>query len=433
MASFPHAVNEDAIAPSYLVSELRPPSGPPRGLKSGCEVRAVAWSPDGTFVAWAQGPRGTVRLLPWSPRLNNLSLSCVHGCHWPRPSGSGEVIADGDGAVVEGGDGNDVGGRTIECGETVWSLALGSPLPGKTSRCINIEFHRFRFDDDALVLATGLASGRIKIWDVFTGKFLLYLMDHTAIVQDLTFAPDGSLMLVSASRDKTLRVWDLKDDGNMVKVLKGHHKWVNASAFSLDASMLCSVGAGKSVLLWEMEHFTLLRRLEGHLNDVVACEFSPDGALLATASHDTRCILWDPYTGTAVASFGHLFPAPSPIFAGGANYHWVRAVAFSRDGLHVASLADDGLLRFWHVGDDSAPVAVANVPNGQCCAFSPNGHVLLAGRQDGGVGVWAAPRDVGPLQHLCRMSLRRVSTQQVDAMADTLPGKMHRYLTYRSS
>lgn len=38
-------------------------------------------------------------------------------------------------------------------------------------------------------------------------------MDHTDVVRDLTFAPDGSLMLVSASTDKTLRVWDLKDDG----------------------------------------------------------------------------------------------------------------------------------------------------------------------------------------------------------------------------
>lgn len=42
---------------------------------------------------------------------------------------------------------------------------------------------------------------------------LLNLMDHTDVVRDLTFAPDGSLMLVSASTDKTLRVWDLKDDG----------------------------------------------------------------------------------------------------------------------------------------------------------------------------------------------------------------------------
>lgn len=51
------------------------------------------------------------------------------------------------------------------------------------------------------------------IWLFLSGKLLLNLMDHTDLVRDLTFAPDGSLMLVSASRDKTLRVWDLKDDG----------------------------------------------------------------------------------------------------------------------------------------------------------------------------------------------------------------------------
>lgn len=50
-----------------------------------------------------------------------------------------------------------------------------------------------------------------RVW--FPGTLLLNLMDHTDIVRDLTFAPDGSLMLVSASTDKTLRVWDLKDDG----------------------------------------------------------------------------------------------------------------------------------------------------------------------------------------------------------------------------
>uniref|UniRef100_A0A3Q3WTV2 Uncharacterized protein n=1 Tax=Mola mola TaxID=94237 RepID=A0A3Q3WTV2_MOLML len=72
-------------------------------------------------------------------------------------------------------------------------------------------------------------------------------MDHTSIVRDLTFAPDGSLMLVSASIDKTLRVWDLKDDGNMVKVLRGHQNWVYSCAFSPDSSILCSVGAGKAV------------------------------------------------------------------------------------------------------------------------------------------------------------------------------------------
>lgn len=53
----------------------------------------------------------------------------------------------------------------------------------------------------------------VTFFPLCAGKLLLNLMDHTDIVRDLTFAPDGSLVLVSASRDKTLRVWDLKDDG----------------------------------------------------------------------------------------------------------------------------------------------------------------------------------------------------------------------------
>lgn len=37
----------------------------------------------------------------------------------------------------------------------------------------------------------------------------------------------------------------------------------------------------------------------------------------------------------------HLFPPPSPIFAGGANDRWVRSVSFCPDGRHIASITDD--------------------------------------------------------------------------------------------
>lgn len=58
----------------------------------------------------------------------------------------------------------------IDCGDIVWGLAFGSSVPEKQSRCVNIEWHRFKFGQDQLLLATGLNNGRIKIWDVYTGK-----------------------------------------------------------------------------------------------------------------------------------------------------------------------------------------------------------------------------------------------------------------------
>ncbi|XP_041733926.1 WD repeat and SOCS box-containing protein 1 [Coregonus clupeaformis] len=420
MASFPDSVNENEIGKAKFIGELLVPVAP-FDQKSGRETWTVAFAPDGSYFAWSQGHR-IVRLVPWSKCLKNFG---GEGSNEAGPLRLSLQNSKG-GTVVPVGEPKE---HTIDCGDIVWGLAFGSSVPEKQSRCVNIEWHRFKFGQDQLLLATGLNNGRIKIWDVYTGKLLLNLMDHTDIVRDLTFAPDGSLMLVSASRDKTLRVWDLKDDGNMVKVLRGHQHWVYCSAFSPDSSVLCSVGAGKAVFLWDMDKYSLIRKLEGHHNDVVSCEFSPDGALLATASYDTRVIIWDPHMGTVLMELAHLFPPPSPIFAGGANDRWVRSVAFCHDGRHIASITDDRMVRFWTI-DEKSPQAIAPLSNGLCCAFSTDGSVLAAGSRDGSVHFWACPKSIASLQHLCRMALRRVMpTQQVQTLP--IPPRIRSYLSYQ--
>lgn len=232
-------VNEKEIVRSRTIGELLAPAAP-FDKKCGRENWTVAFAPDGSYFAWSQGHR-TVKLVPWSQCLKNFLL---HGTKNITNSSSLRLSRQNS----DGGQKNKPREHIIDCGDIVWSLAFGSSVPEKQSRCVNIEWHRFRFGQDQLLLATGLNNGRIKIWDVYTGKLLLNLVDHTEVVRDLTFAPDGSLILVSASRDKTLRVWDLKDDGNMMKVLRGHQNWVYSCAFSPDSSMLCSVGASKAVV-----------------------------------------------------------------------------------------------------------------------------------------------------------------------------------------
>ncbi|XP_013972244.1 WD repeat and SOCS box-containing protein 1 isoform X2 [Vulpes vulpes] len=376
MASFPPRVNEKEIVRSRTIGELLAPAAP-FDKKCGRENWTVAFAPDGSYFAWSQGHR-TVKLVPWSQCLKNFLL---HGTKNITNSSSLRLSRQNS----DGGQKNKPREHIIDCGDIVWSLAFGSSVPEKQSRCVNIEWHRFRFGQDQLLLATGLNNGRIKIWDVYTG--------------------------------------------NMMKVLRGHQNWVYSCAFSPDSSMLCSVGASKAVFLWNMDKYTMIRKLEGHHHDVVACDFSPDGALLATASYDTRVYIWDPHNGDILMEFGHLFPPPTPIFAGGANDRWVRSVSFSHDGLHVASLADDKMVRFWRI-DEDYPVQVAPLSNGLCCAFSTDGSVLAAGTHDGSVYFWATPRQVPSLQHLCRMSIRRVMpTQEVQELP--IPSKVLEFLSYR--
>ena len=52
------------------------------------------------------------------------------------------------------------------------------------------------------------ADKTIKVWDARTGKHEHTLSGHIAGVSDVDWAPD-SLTLVSASDDKTMRVWDV--------------------------------------------------------------------------------------------------------------------------------------------------------------------------------------------------------------------------------
>ena len=194
--------------------------------------------------------------------------------------------------------------------------------------------------------------------------------------------------------------------------------------------------------------YDLARTLTGHHHNVSACEFSPDGAILATSSYDTRVILWDPYTGQELRQLCHQFPPPRPIFASGANGSWVRGVAYARNGCQLATINDDGIVRFWNLLDDGAserqsaegeeeyqqnPCAIALGDEDMvCCTFSPSGRVLAVGTKESRVSFYSAPRVAFTLKHLARMAVRRqlASTQLLNQEELHLPTPLKAYLKY---
>jgi coronin-1B/1C/6 len=60
------------------------------------------------------------------------------------------------------------------------------------------------------ILASSSGDYTVKLWDIEKGKDRLALK-HGEIVQSLSWSADGAL-LVTTSRDKKLRIWDVRQE-----------------------------------------------------------------------------------------------------------------------------------------------------------------------------------------------------------------------------
>lgn len=235
---------EEAAEEALLVEEDVRPSVPrPRASSSGgpgesLDVWACTFAPQPhDYLAWSCG-HGMLRIL----HVSSSSWSTTKGT---RP--------------IE-----------VDISEPIMSLAFGSTTPTSPMLALNgmrahtrSVYHRFHFGANQLILAVGLASGRIRIYDPVEVVFLFALFDHAGPIRDLKFTRDGSLQLCSTSTDSTLKLWNMYDDGNMYMTLHGHSGIVYGCDWSPVANLLCSVGASLEAIIWSTETYKIVHKLKG--------------------------------------------------------------------------------------------------------------------------------------------------------------------------
>jgi WD40 repeat protein len=125
---------------------------------------------------------------------------------------------------------------------------------------------------------------------------------------------------------------------------------------------------------------------QGHASYVTGLAVGTAGAypVAVSGGYDGRLIWWDLERG-------------EPLRTVAAHTKWVRDVAATRDGLTIASVADDMVCRLW----DAATGAVRHELRGHeaetphhfpsmlyACAFSPDGRYVATGDKVGHVVVW---------------------------------------------
>ncbi len=104
-------------------------------------------------------------------------------------------------------------------------------------------------------------------------------------------------MILTASRDKKIIVWQLtREDANYgypKRELRGHNGFVSDVVISSDGQFALSASWDKTLRLWDLNTGSTTRRFVGHTADVLSVSFSADNRQIVSGSRDRTIKLWN--------------------------------------------------------------------------------------------------------------------------------------------
>lgn len=140
-------------------------------------------------------------------------------------------------------------------------------------------------------LITGTNDGFVKYWDLKCTSteseetFTAHESSITNIIRNET----GSI-LVTSSKDKTVKIWQVSRDLEKQKVLEGHEDVIECLLVDKDEGFLYSAGRDNLIAKWDLDSFERLCWLKGHSQTVTGLAFADEDLL--SISEDRFLKVW---------------------------------------------------------------------------------------------------------------------------------------------
>ncbi|KAI9714325.1 MAG: protein with putative role during mitosis [Bogoriella megaspora] len=254
-------------------------------------------------------------------------------------------------------------------------------------------------------LASGSEDTTIKIWDWELGELERTVKGHTKGVLDVDFGgPRGGTLLASCSSDLTIKLWDPSDEYKNIRTLPGHDHSVSAVRFipsgaagaPSSGNLLASASRDKSIRVWDVTTGYCVKTIRGHADWVRDINPSLDGRWLLSAGNDQTARLWDAASGEAKATFlGHEHVIECCVIAPPAAYEHLaglaglkKAPAISSSAEFMATGSRDKTIKLWDARGTLIKTLVGHDNWVRGLVFHPGGKYLLSVGDDKTLRCW---------------------------------------------
>jgi len=328
-------------------------------LRSGDgEVTAVAFSPDGRFVAsgTSDGPIHT-----WDVRAGRMSVAPLVGHR-----GAVACVAfcpDGSLIASTGAD------RLVR----LWNAELGQLLAAMAGHQLSVS--AVVFNTKGNTLASCCLRGDVWRWDVLTRQQMGQSYSHSILTAtSMALSPDGSAAAVGFSAAKEVRVWDPDFGSEIISVIRTEVP-PNVITFSSDNQYIFTAGSN-GITSWNWQSGQKLSTIISNSVNSISC--STDGLYIASASDDCNIYIWNTKGSQALTQTLH------------AHNGGVNAVALSIGGCTIASASEDGTVGLWNAQSGEAALLPLLGHGGAVISvvISPDGRQVVSASADSTIRIW---------------------------------------------
>ena len=192
----------------------------------------------------------------------------------------------------------------------IWEVATGYCV--KTLQGHREWVRRVRVNTEGSLLASCSNDQTVRVWLFASKECKCELREHDHVVEDIAWAPDSANthvneaavtesgkktaspgpFLVTASRDKTIKLWDVSG-GVCILTLRGHDNWVRGVLFHPGGKYIVSCSDDKTLRVWDFKNGRCAKTLLAHEHFATCLDFHKSSPFVVTGSVDQSIRIWE--------------------------------------------------------------------------------------------------------------------------------------------